>query len=294
MSVNGEAVRVGPVTDQADEPGWEVDPDDDWALAVVATVGRQLRLRREAAGLRVPEFAVAVGYGEDLVYKIESGKRIPRPEYLDTADDILGAGGLVAAMKEDVRKVQYPKKVRDLAQMEARAVELQLYDPVNLHGLLQTPEYARALFRMRRPRYAEEEIERGVAARTARKAVFDRDSAPELSFVQDEWTLRRRLGGREVVRAQLAHLLTVAQLPNVEIQVMPMDREEHAGADGGIEVLKFEDGTAVGRSPAVAGGRPVTDPRQLRILELRYGIIRAQALTPLESTAFIERLLGET
>ncbi|MEY9814192.1 helix-turn-helix domain-containing protein [Streptomyces albogriseolus] len=294
MSVNGEAVRVGPVTDQADEPGWEVDPDDDWALAVVATVGRQLRLRREAAGLRVPEFAVAVGYGEDLVYKIESGKRIPRPEYLDTADDVLGAGGLVAAMKEDVRKVRYPKKVRDLAQMEARAVELHLYDPVNLHGLLQTPEYARALFRMRRPRYAEEEIERGVAARTARKAVFDRDSAPELSFVQDEWTLRRRLGGREVVRAQLAHLLTVAQLPNVEIQVMPMDREEHAGADGGIEVLKFEDGTAVGRSPAVAGGRPVTDPRQLRILELRYGIIRAQALTPLESTAFIERLLGET
>ncbi|MCP8710253.1 helix-turn-helix domain-containing protein [Streptomyces cellulosae] len=294
MAVNGEAVRVGPGTDQADEPGWEVDPDDDWALAVVATVGRQLKLRREAVGLRVPEFAVAVGYGEDLVYKIESGKRIPRPEYLDTADEVLRAGGLVAAMKEDVKKVRYPKKVRDLAQMEARAVELQLYDPVNLHGLLQTPEYARALFRMRRPRYAEEEIERGVAARVARKAVFDRNSAPELSFIQDEWTLRRRLGGRDIVRAQLEHLLVVAQLPNVEIQVMPMDREEHAGADGGIEVLKFEDGTAVGRSPAVAGGRPVTDPRQLRILELRYGIIRAQALTPLESTAFIERLLGET
>ncbi|MEU1265686.1 helix-turn-helix transcriptional regulator [Streptomyces cellulosae] len=294
MVVNGEAVRVGPGTDQADEPGWEVDPDDDWALAVVATVGRQLKLRREAVGLRVPEFAVAVGYGEDLVYKIESGKRIPRPEYLDTADEVLRAGGLVAAMKEDVKKVRYPKKVRDLAQMEARAVELQLYDPVNLHGLLQTPEYARALFRMRRPRYAEEEIERGVAARVARKAVFDREAAPELSFVQDEWTLRRCLGGRDIVRAQLEHLLVVAQLPSVEIQVMPMDREEHAGADGGIEVLKFEDGTAVGRSPAVAGGRPVTDPRQLRILELRYGIIRAQALTPLESTAFIERLLGET
>lgn len=133
-----------------------------------------------------------------------------------------------------------------------------------------------------------------MAARVARKTVFDRDSAPELSFVQDEWTLRRRLGGRDIIRAQLEHLVVVAQLPNVEIQVMPMDREEHAGADGGIEVLKFEDGTAVGRSPAVAGGRPVTDPRQLRILELRYGIIRAQALTPLESTAFIERLLGET
>ncbi|CAL9448615.1 helix-turn-helix domain-containing protein [Streptomyces sp. enrichment culture] len=280
MSVNGGAVRVGTETERTDEPGWEVDPDDDWALAVVATVGRQLRLRREAAGLRVPEFAVAVGYGEDLVYKIETGKRIPRPEYLDTADEVLGAGGLIAAMKEDVRKVRYPKKVRDLAQLEARAVEVQLYDPVNVHGLLQTPEYAQALFRMRRPRYPAEEVERGVAARMARKTVFDRESAPELSFVQDEWTLRRRLGGREVVRQQLEHLLVVAQLPNVEIQVMPMDREEHAGVDGGIEVLKFDDGTAVGRSPGVANGRPVSDPRLLRILELRYGIIRAQALTP--------------
>ncbi|MFA3875010.1 helix-turn-helix domain-containing protein [Streptomyces sp. MMCC 100] len=281
-------------TDQVDEPGWEVDPDDDWALAVIATVGRQLRLRREAAGMRAPDFAVAIGYGEDLVYKVEGGRRIPRPEYLDRADEVLDAGGIVAAMKEDVKRVRYPKKVRDLAQMEARAVELQLYDPVNVHGLLQTPEYARALFRMRRPRYAEDEIERGVAARTARKAVFERDPAPELGFVQDEWTLRRRLGGTEVVRRQLEHLLMLGQLPNVEIQVMPMDREEHAGADGGIEVLKFEDGTAVGRSPGVANGRPVTDLRQVRILELRYGIIRAQALTPRESAAFIEQLLGET
>ncbi|MFE1432811.1 helix-turn-helix domain-containing protein [Streptomyces griseoaurantiacus] len=292
MSVDG--LGTAATGAETDEPGWEVDPDDDWALAVVATVGRQLRLRREAVGMRAADFAVAAGYGEDLVYKVESGKRIPRPEYLDTADALLDAGGLIAAMKEDVKRVRYPKKVRDLAKMEARAVELQLYDPVNIHGLLQTPSYAQTLFRMRRPRYPEEEIERGVAARMARKAVFERESAPELSFVQDEWTLRRRLGGTMVVRQQLEHLLEVGRLPNVEIQVMPMDREEHAGVDGGIEVLKFEDGTAVGRSPGLASGRPVTDPRQLRILELRYGIIRGQALTPRESAAFIEQLLGET
>ncbi|GAA3140434.1 hypothetical protein GCM10010521_28680 [Streptomyces rameus] len=179
MSVNGEAVRVGAGTGQTDEPGWEVDPDDDWALAVVATVGRQLRLRREAAGMRAGEFAVAVGYGEDLVYKIESGKRIPRPEYLDTADEVLSAGGLVAAMKDDVKKVRYPKKVRDLAQMEARAVELQLYDPLRIHGLLQTPESARALLSMRRPAYSMEEVERFIAARVARKSIFERDPAPD-------------------------------------------------------------------------------------------------------------------
>ncbi len=70
----------------ADEPGWEVDPDDESGAAVVATVGRQLKLRREAAGLRAGEFGRLIGYGEDLVYKVEAGKRIPRPEYLDRAD----------------------------------------------------------------------------------------------------------------------------------------------------------------------------------------------------------------
>jgi transcriptional regulator with XRE-family HTH domain len=294
MSVDGEAVRPRSDAETTDEPGWEVDPEDHWALAVVATVGRQLRLRREAVGMRVAEFSAAIGYGDDLVYKIESGKRIPRPEYLDAADRVLNAGGLVAAMKEDVEKVRYPKKVRDLAHLEARAVELQLYSPLTIPGLLQTPEYARALFQMRRPAHTADDVERGVAARMARKAVFDRDPAPEFSFVQDEWTLRRRLGGRAVMRRQLEHLLEVGKLRNVEIQVMPMDREEHAGVDGGIVVLKFEDGTGVGRSPGIANGRPVSDLRQLRILELRYGIIRAQALTPRESTAFIEHLLGET
>jgi hypothetical protein len=291
MSVDAEAGRL---KTEADEPGWEVDPDDEWGLAVIATVGRQLKLRREAVGMRAAEFGKAVGYGEDMVYKIEGGKRIPRPEYLLDADRVLGAGGLIAAMKEDVKKVRYPKKVRDLAQSEAKAVEIQLYDPLNIHGLLQTPEYARGLLLMRRPAYSADEVERFIAARVARKAVFERDPAPELGFVLEEWTLRRPLGGRAALRRQLEHLLEVGRLANVELQVMPMDREQHAGVDGSIEVLKFADGSAVGRSPVVAGGRPVAEPRQLRILELRYGIIRAQALTPRESTAFIEQLLGET
>jgi len=122
--VDGEAERL---KTEADEPGWEVDPDDEWGLAVLATVGRQLKLRREAAGLRAGEFGERVGYGEDLVYKVEGGKRIPRQEYLDEADRVLDASGQVSAMWEDVKKVRYPKKVRELGKMEAQAVELTAY-----------------------------------------------------------------------------------------------------------------------------------------------------------------------
>jgi transcriptional regulator with XRE-family HTH domain len=291
MSVDGEVRRL---KSEEDEPGWEVDPDDDWGVAVIATVGRQLKLRREAVGMRAAEFGAAVGYGEDLVYKIEGGKRIPRGEYLDKADEVLDAGGLISAMKEDVAKVRYPKKVRDLAKLEAQAVELLSYGSHALHGLLQTEEHAWALLRTRRPSPPEEELERAVAARMARKEIFQRSPAPELSFVLEEATLKRPVGGKMVRRRQFEHLLELAQLRNVEIQVMPMDRWDHPGTGGRIQVLKFGDGTAVGRMDDEFGGRPVSDLRQLRILELRYGIIRAEALTTRESLGFIEHLLGDT
>ncbi|MFH9616814.1 helix-turn-helix domain-containing protein [Streptomyces pratensis] len=278
----------------ADEPGWDVDPDDESGVAVVAAVGRQIKAWREAAGLRAGELGVAIGYGEDLVYKVEGGRRIPRPEFLDKVDEALGAGGKIALLKEDVAQVRYPKKIRELAKLEERAVEMGLYSNHNVHGLLQTPEYARALFEMRRPAYSQDEVERVLAARMARQTVFDRSPAPSLSFVQEQVTLCRPIGGTMVLRRQLQRLLEVGQLRNVEIQVMPTSREDHAGMDGGVEVLKFEDGTAVGRSDGAFAGRPVSDPKQLRILELRYGMIRAQALAPRESMAFIEQLLGET
>ncbi|WP_282090267.1 helix-turn-helix domain-containing protein [Streptomyces tendae] len=284
MSVNGEA----------GEPGWEVDPDDEWGVAVLTTVGRQLKLRREAVGMRAGDFGVAVGYGEDLVYKVEGGKRIPRREYLEKADQVLGADGLIAAAWEDVKRVRYPKHVRDLAKMESQAVESLSYATHNLHGLVQTEEYARALLATRRPALSEGELDRAVAARMARKAIFERDPAPELSFVQEEATLRRPVGGKMVLLRQLEHLLEVARLRHVEVQVMPTSRGDHPGTGGRIQVLKFGDGTAVGRADDEFDNRPVTDPRQLRILELRYGIIRAEALTARESNAFIEQLLRET
>ncbi|MCF4139386.1 helix-turn-helix transcriptional regulator [Streptomyces sp. Tue 6430] len=291
MSVDGEAVRL---RTEADEPGWEVDPDDEWGVAVLATVGRQLRLRRESVGMRAADFAVAVGYGEDLVYKVEGGKRIPRQEYLDKADEVLGAGGLLAAAWEDVKKVRYPKRVRELAQVEARAVEIGLYVCHSISGLLQTPEHARAAFESRQPPYSEDEVERMVAARVARQSIFNKKPAPVLSFVLEEAPLSRPLGGTMVWRQQLEHLLEVGELRNVTLQVMPTHCEVHPGLDGRIELLKFEDGTAMGRADGAFSGRPTSDPRQLRILELRYGTIRAQALPPRESLAFIEQLLGDT
>ncbi|MBT2426765.1 helix-turn-helix domain-containing protein [Streptomyces sp. ISL-112] len=292
MSVVGDGTERGDAG--VDEPGWEVDPDDEPGAAVVAAVGRQIKAWREAAGMRAAEFGAAMGYSEDLIYKVEGGRRIPRPEFMDGADVVLGAAGKLAAMKTDIAEVRYPKKIRDLAKLEARAVEVEAYHNHNINGLLQTEGHMRALFASWLPAYTTDEMDRMVAARLARQSIFERDPLPTLSFVQEEVTIRRPVGGRMVWRRQLERLLEIGEMRNVAIQVMPTDREEHPGTGGLIEVLKFPDGSAVGRSEGAFGGRPVSDPKQLRIIESRCGMIRAQALNPRESRAFIEQVLGET
>lgn len=202
-------------------------------------------------------------------YPTENGTRIPRPEYLDKADAVLDAGGLISAMKEDVRRVRYPKNVRDLAKLEGKAVEIGVYVCNSISGLLQTPEHARALIEAAQPPYSPDDVERMVAARMARQAVFERNPAPSLNFVLEEAPLLREVGGTMVWRQQLERLLAVGQLWNVTLQVMPTKSDPHPGVDGRIELLKFPDGTAIGRADGAFNGRPTSEPRQLRVLELQ-------------------------
>ncbi|WP_274543558.1 MULTISPECIES: Scr1 family TA system antitoxin-like transcriptional regulator [unclassified Streptomyces] len=118
--------------------------------------------------------------------------------------------------------------------------------------------------------------------------------APELSCVQEESSLRRPVGGVTVWRRQLENLLRLGESPFVDIQVMPTSRWVHPGTGGRIQVLKFADGTAIGRADDEFVGRPTAQPEQLRILKLRFGIIRARALTPEESLAFVKQVRRET
>ncbi|MFD7241053.1 helix-turn-helix domain-containing protein [Streptomyces massasporeus] len=275
---------------------WDAGPEvDEEAGAVMRTVQRQLKLWRESAGLTQAEFGAAIGYGEEQVSSVERGRRIPRPEYLNRADEVLAAGGRIAALKEDLAEVRYPKKVRDLKRLEAEAVELGAYNNSVIHGLLQTKEYARAIFDVRRPPFTEEEVEQQVAARLARQEILDQAKERRVfSFVQCESTLRRPIGGKMVMRRQLERLLEVSRWRNVDLQVLPLDREENSGTDGSFRLLKLKDGATVAFSEAPLSSRVTADPRETTILDVRYGVLRAQALSPRESSAFIEKALGDT
>lgn len=273
----------------AGDQGWDEETSE-----ILGMVGRQVRRWRDRAGLTQAELGHAIGYTEHQVSAVERGRRIPKPEFLDKADEVVGAGGMLTAFKDDLKQAHYPKKVRDLARLEADAAEMGAYANHHIHGLLQTEAYTRALFQMRRPALDEETVEQYVAARMARQDVFERRPAPILSFVQEEVTLCRPVGGRMVLRGQLERLLEVGQLRNVEIQVMPTDREDHAGLGGAFMLIDPHNGPKVGHIEQQRFSRIISERKDLRRLEALYGIIRAQALTPRESLAFIEKVRGET
>jgi hypothetical protein len=96
-----------------------------------------------------------------------------------------------------------------------------------------------------------------------------------------------------VLRQQLEHLLEISKLRHVEIQVMPNDREDHAGMAGSLQLLKLRNGKTLGHSEGQLHSRLISDAKEVQVLEMRYGMIRAQALTPRESLAFIEKVMGE-
>lgn len=267
--------------------------DGDDSRAFLKCFGQQVKLFRERAGLTRAEFGAQLSYGDDMVASVEQGRRIPRPTFIDHADELLDARGVLMAMKEQVDQARYPAFFRDAAKLEAKALELNVYDTHIVNGLLQTEDYARALFTMVRPPLDEETIEQRVAARLARQGIFDRQPAPSLSFVIEEAALRRPLGGREVLRGQLQQLLVRGAQRNVEIQVMPSKLEENAGVDGPFTLLTPDSGEQTAYMEVQGRSTIVTGRGDIRSLATRYGIIRSQALTPRESRAVIEKLLGE-
>ncbi|MFB7611810.1 helix-turn-helix domain-containing protein [Streptomyces gardneri] len=266
---------------------------DKSGKGVVTAFGQSLKTLRVRAGMEREELGKRLGYSASTIASFEQGRRIPPPRAIDRSDEVLDAGGLLTVWKDQLEKAQYPAFFQGMAQLEKRAIELLAYDTLVVKGLLQTEEYMRALLGNRRPPLDPETIEQRVTARLARQDIFDRRPAPLLSFVMCESVLRRKLGGKDVLRGQLEQLLLIGQRRNVELQVMPLDSEDNAGVDGPFTVITREDGKRFVYAEAQGTSALETDSKQGVLAAARYGIIRSQALTPRESLAFIEKLLGE-
>jgi hypothetical protein len=125
--------------------------------------------------------------------------------------------------------------------LEAAAVLIRTYEVQFIPGLLQIPEYAKAVILLGHGNAPPAEVERRVALRIKRQQVLAREDPPQLWVVVDEGALRRPIGGPEVMRAQLRALVDATKLPHVRLQVIPFNAGGHAAAGGSFSILRFPE-----------------------------------------------------
>lgn len=283
----------------AADPSGPASDDEETGPELFRTLGRQLRVLRESAGLTQRELAERLNYGMDLISSLERGRRTPQPEFLDAADEALDARGLLRAAKEDVlrakerARVRHPAWFRDYARLEREAEEISFFSTLTIPGLLQTENYARVTFAVRQPLLSEQIVEQRVAARLGRQEVLTGWPAPLVTAVIDESVLLRQIGGSTIQQEQLRHLWEITQLRNATVQVLPLRCNDYAGLDGPFVLLSPKGRPQVGYLEVQGVSQLVNDPAEVRMLAVRYGSIRSQALTPQESSALIEKFIGE-
>ncbi|MFD7864000.1 DUF5753 domain-containing protein [Streptomyces sp. NPDC059783] len=189
---------------------------------------------------------------------------------------------------------KYPPKYLGWAKSQRTARIINGYETMVMPGLLQTEEYAYALHRARVPAYSEAEVISRVEARLERRAVLDRTPPPHVGHVIEESVLERALGGPEVLKNQLRHILDcIERYSHLTVQVMPTGQHTHAGLMGPLHLMSTEDGRGLVYIEARGGDRYITQPdRVIEMFDL-FGVMRAQALNPWRSAEIIEKKMGQ-
>jgi hypothetical protein len=176
---------------------------------------------------------------------------------------------------------------------ERKASHIMVYSATLVTGMLQTEEYARAVYRSCFPREDADVIDGKVKKRLRRREVFKRENPPLLWVILHEACLHTAVGGGEVMAGQLEHLLASAQSPHIEIQVLPFS----AGVGGAhmlpFNLLRFKDSSTLLYSETAQGGRLAYSPETVAAAVDDYDRLRANALAPYESLALIKTVLKE-
>ncbi|MGX5184857.1 helix-turn-helix domain-containing protein [Streptomyces avermitilis] len=277
----------------AHDMGWSAQGGEPESSDSMKTFGGFVQGLREHAGLSREEFGARVHLSKHSVASIELGRRLADERFVELAEGALGdTGALRRAFRFMARQPGFAAWFKAWARLEREAVSLATYECRLVPGLLQPEPYARAVFGNRIAPLSDEQLEAQVAARMDRQQMLKGRPNTSFSFVIDEHVVRRRLGGVDVTRGLLDHMLAYSQLRNVDIQIMPLDCETHAGLDGPLALLETPDGRRLAYSEGQETGRLIADAKEAAVLHRRYATLRAQALSPLDSLGLLERIRG--
>jgi Domain of unknown function (DUF5753)/Helix-turn-helix domain len=253
---------------------------------------------REAAGVTIETVAERLECSSSKISRIERGHSGASPRDVRDMLDVYGVRGPVA---DDLIQVARDARLKGwwhlygtvltsaYVGLEAAASSIRTYEAMVVPGLLQTPGYARSMIEQHAAEISDAEVERRIQVRAARQSLLTQDDPLTFAVVLDEAVFHRLVGGRTVLRGQLAHLIEASSLPNVNLQVLPFEFGAHAGMDGSFSILGYEEPADpdVVFAENAAGGIFLEKDEELHRYHQIFRQLQAKALPPAESVAFI-------
>lgn len=260
---------------------------------------RSIRMERKFSSTAV---AKQLGWPQSKISKIENGKQGVTPADVSA---LLVAYGVIGHERDQLieaaEKVDQPglwekqggmsRDSQTLIRLEAEAIEIFNLEPLIVPGLLQTPDYIRAL--MKACGVPDSDLEIRVAARMARQALLTRETPPSLEFIIDESALRRPLLPEQALSRQLRHIVETAERPNVSIRVLPFALGGHRGLDGPFMLLGFDKAKTVVHVEHKISTFFLEDEHEIAFYRDEIDSLRATALDPDESSVFVAAIARE-
>lgn len=266
-------------------------------------IGGELRRYRLAAEMTQEQAAERVEMTADQIVRIEAGRMVRLSvlqvrALLDTygVDDPAVRAELEQWTREARTARGWWVGFRDVlddkfAGLEDAAATIREYTQGAVPGLLQTDDYARAVFMGVHPKATPDEIERRAQARAHRREILDRTDPPDLWMVISEAVLRQMIGGRTVMADQLQHLADIAARPGITVQVLPFSAGAHAGIDGSFITFEFDpEDRPIGLVEGPMGTVYIEDPDDVGRCLYAHNQVCAAALPPPDSLRMIREV----
>jgi transcriptional regulator with XRE-family HTH domain len=257
----------------------------------------ELKRMRLAAGLSQEALGKRLGYSGELVGKVENRERRPTADLARACDAAFPElDGLFTRLVEEAESAHgvYPSWFASWVDAEQRASVIRWWEPLLIPGLLQTAEYAKALFDAWQPVLPSSDTDADVVARLDRQRILDRPVPPSVWLLIDETVLYRSVGGSKVMHEQLLHLAEMSERARITVEVLPADVGAHVGLLGAFAVASFADDTpGIVYLESPDAGETTKHPATVAKIDLTYDTLRTEAYSGRESRELIRRVAEE-